>query len=688
MARGKELEAIVAIAGRVDPSLQKSIKQATSHTQGLESALKVAGVVGAAAVTGIATAGVAATKKLIELGEEFDTAYDNIRVGTGATGKALDNLKDSFKDVYSSVPASMEDTSQAISDWNTRLGVTDGTLETLSKQALQVSDLMDEDLTGTIETSSQAFKQWKIDAEDMSSEMDYIFKVSQSTGMGFSTIMSHAQSSGAVLQDLGYNFDQAAAMIANLDKAGINTEQVLKGMKKGLGNIAKDGGDAVAAMNKYSEAIASAKTESEAITIATDIFGSATAVTMAQAIRTGAMDVDALTKSLQENGETIGTAAEDTYDFSEKLQIFKQDAQTAFEPFAISLFDALGGLLPYMSEFLDWAMPGIVAGLEDIGPLMEDIAGIAEGAFNGVQTVIDKGKDGIEFIEEHEALFEALAVLIGGLTVAIIAFNVASNATSIALGILNGILAAESAMATISTAATTALGTAMAFLTSPVTLVILAIAGLIAAGVLLYKNWDTVKEKAAELWGAITTFFGGIGSFIGNAFAGAVGLAKGPINSIISLVNGAINAINGLGITIPDWVPLLGGKAFKLNIPNIPMLASGGFTDGVSIAGEAGTEAVISFDPAHRGENLSYWAKAGRLLGVTDGDLFGMLGTSSGRMTSVNLGGIEFAPVVNINGNASKEDILEALRESEDEFIDMLMELGIFGNGGAYVPSY
>jgi phage-related minor tail protein len=688
MAKGKELEAIVAIAGRVDPSLQKSIKQATSHTQGLESALKVAGAVGVAAVTGITAAGVAATKSLIELGGEFDSAYDNIRVGTGATGEALDDLKDSFKDVYSSVPASMEDASQAISDWNTRLGVTDGTLETLSKQALQVSDLMDEDLTGTIETSSQAFKQWKIDAEDMSSEMDYIFKVSQSTGMGFSTIMSHVQSSGAVLQDLGYNFDQAATMIANLDKAGINTEQVLKGMKKGLGNIAKDGGDAVAAMNEYSEAIASAKTESEAITIATDIFGSATAVTMAQAIRTGAMDVDSLTKSLQDNGETISTAAEDTYDFSEKLQIFKQDAQTAFEPFAISLFDALGGLLPYMSEFLDWAMPGIVAGLENIGPLMEDIAGIAEGAFNGVQTVIDKGKDGIEFVEEHEALFEALAVLIGGLTVAIIAFNIASNATSIALGVLNGILAAEAAVSGIATGATAALGTAMAFLTSPVTLVILAIAGLIAVGVLLYKNWDTIAAKAGELWTTVVGFFSGIGTFIGEAFGGAVAGAKANINSIISLVNGAINAINGLGITIPDWVPLLGGKSFQLAIPNIPMLATGGFTNGVSIAGEAGTEAVISFDRAYRDQNISYWAKAGRLLGITDGDLFGIAGNSNGGTTEYNLGGISFSPNVTIKGNASKQDVIDGIRASFEEFTDLLDEYFEGKDRGAYGAGY
>lgn len=46
------------------------------------------------------------------------------------------------------------------------------------------------------------------------------------------------------------------------------------------------------------------------------------------------------------------------------------------------------------------------------------------------------------------------------------------------------------------------------------------------------------------------------------------------------------------------------------------MLARGGFTNGASIAGEAGTEAVISFQRAVRRENLATWAKAGELLGV------------------------------------------------------------------------
>ena len=370
MAKGKEFVTTISLKGKVDKSLGTAFSKVQGMAKGISgTALKVAGAGFAAA----GAAAVAASKEMFDLGESFQEASNTIRRNTGATGKALEELNKSFDEVYKSVPTTMEAASQAIADWNTRLGVTGNTLETLSKQSLYVSDMMGEDLTGVIESSSQALKQWNIDAEGMEGEMDYIFKVCQNTGMGFNVLMGHMQSSGAVLQDLGYNFDEAAVMIANLDKAGINTEQVLKGMKKGLGNIAKDGGDAVAAMNEYAEAIRNAESESEAITIATDIFGSATAVTMAQAIRTGAMDVDALTASLKANDETIMKAAEDTETFPQKLQKLKASAEVALKPVANGFLDIAMKAIPAISDAVETVIPIISDGMNKIAPIMDNV---------------------------------------------------------------------------------------------------------------------------------------------------------------------------------------------------------------------------------------------------------------------------------------------------------------------------
>lgn len=166
-----------------------------------------------------------------------------------------------------------------------------------------------------------------------------------------------------------------------------------------------------------------------------------------------------------------------------------------------------------------------------------------------------------------------------------------------------------------------------------------------------------------------------------NLICGIVNTLTTPINSLIGGINACISGVNGINIDIPDWVPGVGGEKFSLDIPlipTIPKLAKGGFTNGVSIAGEAGTEAVISFDPTYRQQNLENWAKAGRMLGASDGELLSLLdnaGSHSDGIIQYNMGGIEFKPQITINGNADKQDIIEAIREAEPEFMDMLEEL-------------
>lgn len=160
-------------------------------------------------------------------------------------------------------------------------------------------------------------------------------------------------------------------------------------------------------------------------------------------------------------------------------------------------------------------------------------------------------------------------------------------------------------------------------------------------------------------------------SIFRNAFGALAGIAKAPINAVIGIINSAIGAINSVGFEIPDWVPIVGGNKFSINIPEIPMLATGGFTNGVSIAGEAGTEAVISFDNRYRAQNLSYWAQAGQMLGADYSDF--ALGGSSGN-SHIDFGGVTFAPNITVTGNADKESVMEAIEAEYPEFLDMLEE--------------
>jgi TP901 family phage tail tape measure protein len=190
----------------------------------------------------------------------------------------------------------------------------------------------------------------------------------------------------------------------------------------------------------------------------------------------------------------------------------------------------------------------------------------------------------------------------------------------------------------------------------------------------------------SDAWNGVVEVFGGL-------WDGLVAIVKAPINAVIGLINGAINALNGISVTIPDWVPLVGGQTFGINIPNIPLLATGGFTDGVSIAGEAGTEAVISFDPAYRDENIKIWEKAGRMLGAISseeqgagltakaGELLTMddfsLGTLAGNGGTViyyDFSGFTWSPQIQVEGTDEPDDFMARLREHEAEFFDWLEE--------------
>lgn len=187
----------------------------------------------------------------------------------------------------------------------------------------------------------------------------------------------------------------------------------------------------------------------------------------------------------------------------------------------------------------------------------------------------------------------------------------------------------------------------------------------------------------------------GVKSIFGNAFSALVELCKVPINAVIGVINGAIRGINSIvggGVTIPDWLPG-GGGTFSLHLNEIPMLAKGGFTDGVSIAGEAGTEAVISFDPSVRSANIANWQKAGQMLGVDPVQAASVAGAGSlttdrvevadigggspanGETTAVGGGSFTFSPNITIQGNADYSVMMTAMTDAKDQFEQWFNEM-------------
>lgn len=676
--KGKELQAVVNLAGSIDPSLGKAIESAQKKISGLNvKALAVGAAVGGIAVaTGKAV--VEAGKYLKDLGSQFDGAADAIRIGTGATGDALDGLLDDFDEVYKSVPTTMEDASKAIADYNTRLGLTGPQLQEISKQALQVSDMLGDDLGGVIEESSQAFQQWNIDADNMGGAMDYIFKVSQSTGMGFTDLMSNMQKFGPQLQEMGYSFETASALMGQLDKAGVNTEEVLSAMKKSVGALAKEGISASDGLAMYYEQIKNAGTAAEAASIASEIFGTKAGSTMAAAIRDGTLAVGDLTESLMENGETIAGAAEDTYDFAERLQIMKQGLEVALKPMANTVFDGLNKFMPVLQKLMEQIVPVISDAVEAAAPFVEEFLMGAAAALEDVLPLISQlAADLLPILTQLmstllppllslvQTLLPPLMQIVGAILppIASLLSTILPMITQIVSAVLPVLVQIISALLPVIT---------------PLLEVALQIVNDVIMPLLppLMQIVQALLPPLVSLLNLVMPILSPLLALL-QPIASVLGTIADVIAKIVSFGSGVISKIAGL----------FGGGGGGGGVSGF---ATGGFTSGPSIAGEDPrypTEAVISFNPAYRSENLEYWAKAGQMLGASNESDYELLSGGSSTSVVYDLSGLSFSPQIKIEGDTDEDALIRKLRELEPEFIDFVLEALSRREGGAYVTA-
>ena len=160
--------------------------------------------------------------------------------------------------------------------------------------------------------------------------------------------------------------------------------------------------------------------------------------------------------------------------------------------------------------------------------------------------------------------------------------------------------------------------------------------------------------------------------------ASVLGTIVGWVSKIVSFGSGVISKIAGL---------FGGGGGGSANASGY---ATGGFTSGPSIAGEDPrypTEAVISFNPAYRSQNLSYWAEAGRMLGASSEADYEPISSGSGTAVVYDLSGLSFSPQIKVEGDTDEDALIRKLRDLEPEFIDFILEALSRREGGAYVTA-
>ena len=240
------------------------------------------------------------------------------------------------------------------------------------------------------------------------------------------------------------------------------------------------------------------------------------------------------------------------------------------------MFEAFDHAKPTITFIAETAIPNVVDALLKVTKGITDAADafVEWDGFLPTITAIGSAVAAVKFYKFVTGVYSAVKALTilniakakdMALTLAIKAMYIQDAIVKAASVVQTYALVAAQAVwnvaATIGAGVTWALGAAFAFLTSPIGLVILAIGAIIAIGVLLWKNWDTVKEKAGQLGVWLGEKFNSIKESIGNAIEGfknkfpvAFAFIEGVFNGWKATVDGVINGVKQVFQGVIDFV--------------------------------------------------------------------------------------------------------------------------------------
>jgi len=393
-------------------------------------------------------------------------------------------------------------------------------------------------------------KGGKTTFEELSASMFQVAPIAAASGVSFEEV-------SAALATMTKQGVPTAIAVTQLRQAMVALQKPTVDMNKVIGNLGYESGQAMLDELGLAESLNILRNASGGNNeMLMKMFGSVEAGAAVLAL-TGenaqmfATDIEAM-------GEAAGAATDafDQMEMSTSRQMEKMKSQ--LKDMAISIGNAL--------------MPALQSFMKLLTPIIEKV-----GAW----------------LEKNPALTATILAIVGGL-----------GGLLLVGGFLLPMLGTIISMAPM-------VGAAFTMMLGPVGLIIAGIAALIAIGILVWKNWDTISEKAKEIWGNIVGFFEGVHDKIAKVFSTLADIMLAPFRAyVIGLemaINWIIQQLNKIHIDIPDWIPGIGGKKFGFDIPEItlPKFGEGGLITEptllyglksmkpYAIAGEAGREAVV-----------------------------------------------------------------------------------------------
>lgn len=339
----------------------------------------------------------------------------------------------------------------------------------------------------------------------------------------------------------------------------------------------------------------------------------------------GKISADIYNKAIDSIAKTTdGAMAKQSRTFSGMVSTLKDNLTTVSQKIVEPLFEKLIEVMPKIIDVIDKVTENLDKGL----PLYESVKDAISSVF---------GEDTWNKINRVKNIVIAFVGAMALLKTVMTVSNFITSVSS-AFNVLSGALQKSEFFTTLAAKAQMLLNGA--WLSNPITWIIIGIGLLVGAIIILWNKsetfrqfvlnmWEQIKLKFQEfkdwltgiftvdwsnsfgmfgnvinaflqnvknVWDSIKRIFEGVIQFVKGAFTGDWSLAwegvknifggimdglgaviKAPLNAVIGLINGAIQGINSaISFTVPDWIPGLGGKGFSVNIPKINYLENGG----------------------------------------------------------------------------------------------------------------
>ena len=304
-------------------------------------------------VGGIMTAGI--TAPILAIGAfsidaamKVDGAMNTMIRKTGESGAAADKTKESFKNVFGTVPEDAKVVSDAMADVKTRLGLTGTELEGVTKKGIELARMLGTDVNTTIESSAKVFEAWHTPANQMSGDLDKFYVIATKTGVPLNELTGALTKVGAVATAAGVPMDSVTAAVGSLAAGGIPARQGVSIITEAITKMQDAGLNAGTELPAMLKRIA----DGHATDADKALLGSKNYDKLTGSLKDNKNGYDALLTAQKNSSGAIDKQADDTISFSDKLKMFKNDLMLAFEPLGKVLIRVFSNVLQTVQPIL------------------------------------------------------------------------------------------------------------------------------------------------------------------------------------------------------------------------------------------------------------------------------------------------------------------------------------------------